>query len=211
MVLPCSSVCTNEATVKIIQEGEKGVALSPELGRVPVVYEYRDLTLDSGTTVRSVLVGVHEESGEVLVVPAQSTPRIKEAREAAKEKTLEARVPRELEDILALLAEHYSVTPKKFSPAVIRFYLHSAASSPPLARRLDRLSRVRLAHGKRSARIRVRCEAALSEHVARMAAVFAQSNQSDLMRGAIIAAKQDVLDNRAKKRSQQLEAVAAAV
>lgn len=197
--------------MKIIQEGEKGIALAPELGRVPVVYTYRDLTLDSGTTVKSVLVGVHEESDEVLVIPAQSTPRIKEARPATKEEVLEARVPRELEDILALLAEHYSVTPKKFTPAVIRFYLHSAASSPPLARRLDKLSRARLAHGKRSARIRVRCEASLSEHVTRLAAAFSNANQSDLMRGAIIAAKQDILDSRAKRRSQQLEAVAAAV
>jgi hypothetical protein len=197
--------------MRIIQEGEAGAALSPEFGRVPVVYMYRDLALDSGTTVKGVLVGVHEASDEVLVIPAQSTPRIKEAREAAKEEVLEARVPRELEDILSLLAEHYSVTPKKFSPAVIRFYLHSATNSPSLARRLDKLSRARLAQGKRSARIRVRCEAALSEQVARLAAAFADANQSDLMRGAIIAAKQDVLDNRAKRRSQQLEAVAAAV
>ncbi len=206
-----SSACTSEGKVKIIQEGEKGVALAPGLGRVPVVYEYRDLVLDSGTKVKSVLVGVHEESDKVLLVPAQSTPRIKEAREAAKEEVLEARVPRELEDILALLAEHYSVSPKKFAPAVIRFYLHSATVSPPLARRLDRLSRVRLAHGKRAARIRVRCQSSLSEQVAQLAAAFADATQSDLVRGAIIAAKQDVLDNRAKRRSQQLEAVAAAV
>lgn len=204
-------MAASEAKVRIIQEGEEGIALAPELGRVPVVYKYRDLALDSGTTVKSVLVGVHEESDEVLVIPAQSIPRIKEARKAAKEEVLEARVPRELEDILALLAEHYSVTPKKFSPAVIRFYLHSATSNPALARRLDKLSRARLAHGRRSARIRVRCEASLSEQVARLAAAFEDTNQSDLMRGAIIAAKQDVLDNRAKRRSQQLEAVAAAV
>lgn len=197
--------------MRILQEGEHGTALAPELGRVPVVYRYRDLTLDSGTEVRSVLVGVHEESGDILVIPAQSTPRIKEAREAAKEEVLEARVPRELEDILALLAEHFSVAPKKFSPAVIRFYLHSAASHPPLARRLDRLSRARLARGKRAARIRVRCEARLSEQVTRMAETFAEASRSDLMRGAIIAAKQDVLDKRETKRCQQLEAVAAAV
>ncbi len=44
-----------------------------------------------------------------------------------------------------------------------------------------------------------------------MVATFANTNQSDLMRGAIIAAKEDVLDHRARRRSQQLEAVAAAV
>ncbi len=197
--------------MKIIQEGDTGVALAPEVGRVPVVYTYRDLTLDSGTIVKNVLVGVHEDSDQVLVIPAQSSPRIKEAREASKEEVLEARVPRELEDILALLAEHYRVTPKKFTPAIIRYYLHSATLSPPLARRLDKLSRARLAQGKRAGRIRVRCEASLSAQVAQLAAAFKQANQSDLLRGAIIAAKQDVLDNRAKKRSQQLEAVAAAV
>jgi len=197
--------------MKIIQEGDTGVALAPEVGRVPVVYTYRDLTLDSGTIVKNVLVGVHEDSDQVLVIPAQSSPRIKEAREASKEEVLEARVPRELEDILALLAEHYRVTPKKFTPAIIRYYLHSATLSPPLARRLDKLSRARLAQGKRAGRIRVRCEASLAAQVAQLAAAFKQANQSDLLRGAIIAAKQDVLDNRAKKRSQQLEAVAAAV
>jgi hypothetical protein len=197
--------------MKIIQEGDTGVALAPELGRVPVVYRYRDLTLDSGTTVRNVLVGVHEDSGEILVLPAQSSPRIKEAREKWKEETLEARVPRELEDILALLAEHFCVNAKKFTPALIRFYLHSAASHPPLARRLERLSRVRLARGRQAARIRVRCEAQLFQQVASLAESFAEANQSDFVRGAIIAAKEDVLDKRALRRMQQLEAVAAAV
>lgn len=197
--------------MRIIKEGERGVALVPGTGKVPVVYEYRDLALDSGVLVKGVLVGVHAESDEVLLIPAQSTPRIREVRQAAKEEVLEARVPRELEDILALLAEHYGVTPRKFSPAVIRFYLHTAADSPPLARRLDRLSRGALAQGKRSARIRVRCEASLSEQVTRMASAFTGANQSDFMRGAILAAKEDVLDQRAKSRSQQLQAVAAAV
>ena len=197
--------------MKIIQEGDTGVALAPDVGRVPVVYTYRDLTLDSGTIVKNVLVGVHEDSDQVLVIPAQSSPRIKEAREASKEEVLEARVPRELEDILALLAEHYRVTQKKFTPAIIRYYLHAATLNPPLARRLDRLSRGRLAHGKRVGRIRIRSEAAFSIQVAQLAAAFQETNQSDLLRGAIIAAKQDVLDSRGKKRSQQLEAVAAAV
>jgi len=197
--------------MKIIQEGEGGVALSPDHGRVPVVYRYRDLTLDSGTTVKNVLVGVHEASDEILAIPVQSSPRIKEARAAAKEETLEARVPRELEDILALLADHFCVTSKKFTPALIRFYLHCAASHPPLARRLDKLSRVRLARGRRAARIRVRCEARLFAQVASLAEGFEGANQSDLVRGAIIAAKEDVLDERAAGRTQQLQAVAAAV
>ena len=187
------------------------MALAPELGRVPVVYRYRNLTLDSGATIENVLVGVHDATDQVLVVPAQSTPRIKEIRETAKEEILEARVPRELEDVLALLADHYQVAARRFSPALIRFYLHSAATQPPLARRLDRLSRGPLAMGRRTTRIKVRCEGRLSAQVERLAASFARANQSDFVRGAILAAKEDVLDGRAKKRAEQLLAVAAAV
>lgn len=197
--------------MKIIREGERGVALAPKLGRVPVVYRYRNLTLDSGVKIENILVGVHEDTDQVLAIPAQSTPRIKEAREATKEDVIEARVPRELEDVLVLLADHYQVTAKKFSPALIRFYLHSAVEHPPLARRIERLSRGLLAQGKLASRIKVRCEARLCAEVERLANGFEHANQSDLVRGVILAAKEDILDRRARRRAEQLRAVAAAV
>jgi hypothetical protein len=60
--------------MKIFQQGDHGVAIAPELGRVRVVYRYRKLTLESGIEVENVLVGVHQDTGEVLVIPAQSAP-----------------------------------------------------------------------------------------------------------------------------------------
>jgi len=69
--------------MKILREGDRGYALAPERGRVEIVYEYRMVELEkSNATVRNVLVGVDAETGEVLTVPAQSTPELKEAREA---------------------------------------------------------------------------------------------------------------------------------
>jgi hypothetical protein len=197
--------------VRIISEGEAGVALDPEKGRVPVVYRYQDLRLDSGVTVPSVLVGVHEESGRVLVIPSQSTARIKERREASKEEVLEARVPRELEDVLALLAERYRVSSRTFAPALLRFYLHSATEQATLARRLVRLAREPLARGRLAGRIKLRCEPQLAARLARLAGSLEGASQSDLVRGAIMAAKEDILDGRARRRAEQLEAVAAAV
>lgn len=197
--------------IKIVREGERGVALAPGLGRVPVVYEYRHLTLDSGMTVPNVLVGVHEASDAVLVIPAQSAARIKEVRGTTKEEVLEARVPYELEDVLALVAEYFHVSTRKFSPALIRFYLQSATEQPPLARRLARLARQPLAQGRQAARIKVRCEPRLTAGLERLAGAMGQPSQSDWVRGAILAAKEDVLDGRASRRTEQLEAVAAAV
>lgn len=197
--------------VKIIREGDEGVALAPGFGRVPVVFRYQDLRLDSGTVVPDVLVGVHEASGAVLVIPAQSASRIKEVREAIKEEILEARVPRELQDALALVAEHFGVSARRFAPALIRFYLHAAVERRPLAKRLARLARQPLARGKLAGRIKVRCEPRLAEGLGRIGGSLPDASPSELVRGAIMAAVEDVQDGRGGRRYQQLEAVAAAV
>ncbi|WP_425154535.1 hypothetical protein [Candidatus Palauibacter sp.] len=69
--------------MKMLREGDCGYALAPGRGRVKVVYEYRTIQLEkSDATVRDVLVGVDAETGEVLTVPAQSTPKLKAARAA---------------------------------------------------------------------------------------------------------------------------------
>lgn len=73
----------SENDVKILEEGSTGVALAPKRGKVPVVFGYQDLTLESGLVVRDVLVGVDVVTGEVLSLPARSTPRIKLARQAS--------------------------------------------------------------------------------------------------------------------------------
>jgi Ribbon-helix-helix protein, copG family len=197
--------------MKILQEGDRGVALSPREGRVAVLYEYRDIELDSGVHVANVLVGVHEKTGDILTIPAQSIPRIKQARERTKDETLSARLPHELDDVLWLVADHFSVSSTKFSPALIRFYLEEATHRPRLARRLVKLSRGRLAGAKRASRITVRCDPDLAKRVGELVAALDDGNQSDLVRGAILAAKEDVLEGRARRRSERLQAVAAAV
>ena len=71
-----------ELRMKNLPEGDRGYALAPERGRVEIVYEYRAIELEkSKATVRNVLVGVDTETGEVLTVPTQSTPKLKAARE----------------------------------------------------------------------------------------------------------------------------------
>ncbi|MEZ4423063.1 MAG: hypothetical protein R3E98_06630 [Gemmatimonadota bacterium] len=68
--------------MKILKEGERGYALSPERGRVEVIYRYRLLKFEkSGVTVPDVLVGVDPETDEILTVAAQSAPNLRAARE----------------------------------------------------------------------------------------------------------------------------------
>ncbi len=198
--------------MKILREGDRGYALAPERGRVEIVYEYRTIELErSKATVRNVLVGVDTETGEVLTVPAQSTPKLKAAREAKKEEVMSVRMPRELDDVLHLVADRYRVAPRQFAPAVIRYYLTLARVDAGMARRLNTLSRSRLATGRCRKDLRLRVPPKLLAWLRDIAVTTEGATRSAMVRGAIVAAKEDVLDDRARQRQRHLEAIARAV
>ena len=196
--------------MKIIQEGARAVALAPGRGKVPVVFEYRTLTLDSGVVVEDVLVGVAEDTGEVLTVPAQSTPRIQLARQAAKDETFSVRIPRELSDVLWGISHELGANPTKFHSAMIRFYLHEAADDRAMARRLKKLSTSDLAAKAARIKLTLRSDSGLLDRV-RQVEEREGVSRSDLVRGAVVAAKEDVFDRPRKGRLAQLRAIAEAV
>ena len=198
--------------MKILREGDRGHALAPERGRVEVVYEYRTIELEkSKAVVRNVLVGVDPETGEVLTVPAQSTPKLKAAREATKERVLSIRMPRELEDALHLVADRHRATPRQFAPALIRYYLAEASADPTVARRLCKSSTNPLASGACRANLRLRVQPDLFRWMSEFEAADADVTKSDLVRGAIVAAAEDVLDAGSEQRRRELEMIARAI
>lgn len=170
--------------MRILRGGDAGVALAEGRGRVPIVYRYRDFELESGTRIRNVLLGVDPTTDEVLTVPAQSTAKIRAAR-AAKDESVEARISAELEDVIALIADRYDANPKKIGPAIVRCYIGRASESP-------RSDHAAWLHG--------------------LAAREAGITQSDVVRGILVAAKEDVLDaSTTSRRARELEAAALAV
>ena len=130
---------------------------------------------------------------------------------ARKEVVMSVRVPRELCDVLDLVAEHLHTEVDQFTPALIRYYLAAAASNESLARRLCKLSKSRLATGKLNGSLRLRIRRDLHDTVWQLASTEEGVNMSDLVRGAILAAKQDVLDGRGQARKKTLAALAQAV
>ncbi|MGH7460347.1 MAG: hypothetical protein ACREMA_04875 [Longimicrobiales bacterium] len=196
--------------MKILKEGDKGVALAPGRGKVPVVYRYQDLTLDSGAVVRDVMVGLCEHTGVVLTIPAQSTPKIKLARRAAREETFSVRIPHELDDLIWLVSAELGTNPARFGAALIRFYLKEAAASVAFARRLKRLASDDLVTRASKAKLTLRSDPSLLDQLDRLGSEHDVS-RSDLVRGAVIAAKEDVLEKKSKRRLEQLRAIAEAV
>ena len=91
------------------------------------------------------------------------------------------------------------------------FYLAAAANNEGSARRLGKLSRNRIARGKLRESLRLRVRRDLHTIIGQIASSTEGVNKSDLVRGAILAAKQDILDGGAPARQRKLEAVAQAV
>jgi ribosomal protein L40E len=61
---------------------------------VPTTFRYRDVLFDDGTgTAENILVAVCDQCDAVLASPAQSTPAIRRARDAAMVSQLGSRVP----------------------------------------------------------------------------------------------------------------------
>jgi hypothetical protein len=157
-----------------------------------------------------VLVGVAEGTNEVLAIPAQSTPKIKLARSVAKEETFSVRIPQELNDLIWLVAFELGANPAKFGAALIRFYLHEATERQSLAKRLKRLATDELATRTSKAKLTLRSDLDLLEELSRVEKDH-DVTRSDLVRGAVMAAKEDVLEKRPKRRLEQLRAIAEAV
>ena len=120
-------------------------------------------------------------------------------------------MPRELDDVLHLVADRYRVAPRQFAPAVIRYYLTLARVDADMARRLNTLSRSRLATGRCRKDLRLRMPPELLAWLRDVAVATEGANRSAMVRGAIVAAKEDVLDDRARQRQRHLEAIARAV
>ena len=197
--------------MKIRREGDAGEAICESCGqRVETTYRYRTIRLErTGTVVQNVLAGVCGECGEVASIPAQSVPRLKEAREA-KIETVNARIPRHLEDILHVVADRYGAKTAAFASALLRYYLNELAASASFARRVKRLADADIAAGKADARVSLRLSGRLWARAWKAAQEAGIERQTDMLKGLIIAALEDATGGRAPARRRVLEGIAAA-
>ncbi|HEX6037430.1 hypothetical protein [Longimicrobium sp.] len=165
---------------------------------------------ESGIDVPGVLVDACDQCGTVVALPAQSTPRLLDARVPIKEEQLEARIPTHLEDVIYLLAREFFTSVQAVRPAVLRFYLGELLNDPALAERVRLLSESDLADAPARARVSLRVPAELLAVVRETARAAGMAKDSDLVRGLLLAAKEDVLDGRHPERILRLSGAAQA-
>jgi hypothetical protein len=196
----------------LYREGERSEAICHACRkRVTTQFEVRTVRLpESGIDVPGVLAAVCDECGNVAAIPAQSAPKLKEARERRKAEELEARIPSHLDDVVHLLSDHFAAAVASFRPSLLRFYLREVASDPELADRVRALAATELAQGRARARVSLRAPEGLLRDVRGRAREAGIASDADLIRGILLAAKEDVLEGHAPERRMRLGGAAQA-
>jgi hypothetical protein len=196
----------------LVREGDQSEAVCRHCKAI-VTTTYRTRTyrlVTSGVDVPGALVAVCDLCDNVATIPAQTTPRIGEALQRRKEESLEARIPTHLEDVIRLLADHYEAPVQTFRPGLLRFYLREMASDPEFAGRVSALARSELAKAPARARVSLRTPEPLLSEAREQARRAGIGTDAEMLRGILLAAKEDVLDGGDRERTLRLGGAAQA-
>jgi hypothetical protein len=196
---------------KFWRAGDRSRAICEKCGLVETRYEYRTFPLENPRVdVPDVLVGVCSVCDEIVTVPYQSSPKLNEARKAA-EAPLEARIPKHLEDVLAVVASHYGRNDSEFRGVILRYYLHAMGESDALARHIRDLASGELAQGTADERLSVKVQQPVLTRAWETARNAGVRSKTDMVKGAIIAAAEDLESLEGQKRRETLVEMAASV
>jgi hypothetical protein len=174
--------------MRLLRAGDTGRAICPHCkGMRDLVYVYRSVYL-TGTkvSVPNVLVGACQTCDRTIVLPAQSTPRIAEARERVVREQ-NARIPLELEDRLNVMAQALDLRPEPFKGALCRYVLARIARDRRFAARVWALAASDEAKGTPGGRLKFRADAALPMAAMALAEAAGVTDLSAVLRGGILA------------------------
>ena len=194
----------------IHKEGEKSKAICEDCKKnVSTTFKYANFLIN-GHEIPDILQGFCNEFGAVVSLPHQSTFKIKEYRETHNH-SLEVRVPRHYTDILLAIGQTLKVSqkPNTLCRIISEHYLSKISTSD------GGIIRKRIIHAlddslaKGVSKDRLSC--VFSETMYDILKLFAdaeQKKQSAIVKGMIIAAKHDLLDNKNTKFAKEFEDLA---
>lgn len=190
--------------MKLLREADKSKAICPECkGLRTTTYLRRDVPFrHRDGTVSGVLAAVCDECDTVVGIPQQSVPRISKALDHARH-PLEARLPRHLIDALNLTLHVLVGGPSKGAGVLLRYYLERVGENPDALARLRELATTDEAKGKGDDRLSVKLDDRYTALLKQLAETTGLT-KTNVVRGIVVQAKQDVLDNRTPKVREEL-------
>ncbi len=177
----------SRGNIRLLNAGDRARVPCEQCGAMrEIEYQYRPLVLEkTKVTVPNVLLGVCLECDEAVSVPAQSIPRIKEARQRQM-KEQNARISFELEDRLNMIAAEVDARPEPFKGALFRYALARVVHDKRFARQVWKQAQSPNQKGTAGARVKFRAEIDIPQQAMVMANLAGVHDLSSVLRGAIL-------------------------
>jgi hypothetical protein len=195
----------------IHKEGDTSKAICEKCGKiVPMTFRY-DYFVANGSKVPEVLQGFCDICGDSVSLPHQSTFRIREYRDSHSSHPLELRIPPHYTDILLAIGSVHKVSrkPNLLCRLVSELYLSKVhqPDGQSIRRKIIEALDDDLAQGK--SRNRLSCVFPDITY-ATLKTVSGEEHKttSDIVKGIIVVAKHDLLDNENKVFGKEFEELA---
>jgi hypothetical protein len=195
--------------MKIFKVGDTQKAVCESCRSIQdAVFALRDVPFSDGSgLVKNVLVGVCSQCDAVILMPQQSAPAVKKQLDTRK-KAVETRVPAHMVDILNLASSTLGAS-IDFTPALIKFYIHSLSSDMASSRHLAQYLESDLAQGRAQKRISLKGDQ-VSIDLQNIKVNSALQSTTDVMKAVVLKINEDVLVHPKAQVINQLKSVAAA-
>lgn len=197
--------------MKIVKEGDTRNVLCHNCGKSTATYLLRDVDFsDRSGAVKNILAAVCNGCQQVVSIPAQCTPQIKQAFDQSRQ-PLEVRVPAHFLDILNVATQKIDESlGEEFSKTLILYYLHALNSGRYTQDELKSLLNSELAQAKASKRLSMKIS---PRQMAELTALMQQQNLSkisDVVKAVILKINQDLVQEKNLSGLAELRNVAAA-
>jgi len=186
--------------MKVFLEGDKGKAICERCAAVvPTTFVRRDVPFSDGSGVaKNILAAACDVCGDVVAIPAQSTPAIRRARKEALD-SLEASLPAIYVDLLDyavhVIDRHASTD---FRRVLLTYFVHKAATDKRAPARLKKAhDRAVLKYPERRGAARRRLSMKVPHRVAEELRKLEEQtalNTTELLKSVVFEIQDKVLD-----------------
>lgn len=199
---------------KLYEEGEKSKAICECCQRlVSTTFVRRDVPFSDGKgEARNILAAVCDHCEQVVAIPAQSTPAIREARQR-EVKAIEAQLPAIYLDMLDLAAYTVdSASSTEFRKVLMTLYLHRFASGEYPRERLLKAHRLAVERfkeqrGAARRRLSMKVTPRIAEDIRTLIQDTTMS-QTEVIKAVIYQIQADVIESRKPVLMKELGALA---
>ncbi len=198
--------------MRIWKDGDESRAICPHCKRrTDVVFRRRSVqSAAPSVSVPDVLVAVCQECDGVAMIPQQSSARLRRGVERPKQ-VVNVRLPGHLSDVLTLLADRWAAGARSGTAVAMRLLLHRFGNEPVFARRAKAHLGDSLAQGAADLDLSLRIPSSTMVAVDDMARILGIDTRADVIRGVLVTAKEDVLDEQDPALIEALERALSAV